>query len=145
MRPSRSLSFGEAEEECVYKPKDLLKRPEFFIYPDETNENQIYPSSEDSEDVEIKEKLIKKYVQEHKNVEFDGRIICRILGEPKAFNQEIEQEKKAAQNKQQPHYAVNMNNERMASLTGSMASYHPRGHSMVVPQKYQLPGSHLNL
>ena len=133
MRPNRSLSFGEAEEECVYKPKDLLKRPEIFIYPDETNENQICPSSEDSEDVEIKEKLIKKYVQEHKNVEFDGRIICRILGEPKAFNQEIEQEKKAAQNKQQAQYhQVNTNNER-TSLTASMPSCQPRGHSTTAP------------
>lgn len=128
-RPS-SLSFGEAEEECVYKPKDLLKRPELFIYPDETNENPICPSSEDSEDVEIKEKLIKKYVQEHKNTEFDGRIICRILGEPKAFHQELEQEKKAAQSRLQAQYsAMNMNNERVASLTGSMASHHPRGSS----------------
>lgn len=67
----------------MYEPKDLLKRPEFFIYPDEANENQIYPTSEGSEEVEIKELLIKKYVTEHKNMEFDGRIICRILNEPK--------------------------------------------------------------
>lgn len=43
------------EQQTVYEPKDLLKRPEFFIYPDEANDNQIYPTSEGSEEVEIKE------------------------------------------------------------------------------------------
>ena len=81
---TRSLSFrSDTEQKNVYEPKDLLKRPEIFIYPDETNENKIYPTSEDSEEVEIKESLIKKYVTEHKNMEFDGKVIFRILNEPK--------------------------------------------------------------
>lgn len=84
------MSFGgEIEQKCVYEAKDLLKRPEFFIYPDETNENKIYPTSEDSEEVEIKESLIKKYVTEHKGKDFDGKIIYRILNEPKEIQMDI--------------------------------------------------------
>ena len=78
----------QSKEILLEQCENQYKFKEYFVYDQETNENQLYPSQDEAENVQLKTQLIRQHVKEQEVI-LDGLLIENIFEYPKETAQHL--------------------------------------------------------